>query len=78
MFTVSNPYQNYNSETIERVQHSATRLVKCRYGRHSNVSKIIHALGWPPRSQRRQDARLILFYKIAYGLAAVHFQCVLI
>ena len=28
-------------------------------------------LGWPPLSQRRQEARLILFYKIFNGLAQV-------
>ena len=35
-------------------------------------------LGWTPLSQRRQEARLILFYKIINGLAQVPFEGVLV
>ena len=35
-------------------------------------------LGWPPLSERRQEARLILFYKIINGLAQVPFEGVLV
>ena len=35
-------------------------------------------LGWPPLSQRRQEAQLILVYKIINGLAQVSFECILI
>ena len=35
-------------------------------------------LGWTPLSQRRQDAWLILFYKIINGLAQVPFEGVLV
>ena len=35
-------------------------------------------LGWTPLSQRRQEARLILFYKIIYGLAQLPFEGVLV
>ena len=31
-------------------------------------------LGWPPLSQRRQEARIILFYKIINGLAQVPYE----
>ena len=34
--------------------------------------------GWTPLSQRRQEARLILFYKIINGLAQVPFEGVLV
>ena len=39
---------------------------------------MLDGLGWPPLSQRRQEARLILFYKIINGLAQVPFDGVLV
>ena len=42
------------------------------------TSDMIDALGWPPLSQRRQEARRILFYKIINGLAQLFFEGVLI
>ena len=39
---------------------------------------MLDVLGWTPLSQRRQEARLILFYKIINGLAQVPFECVLV
>ena len=36
-----------------------------------SVSDMLDVLGWTPLSQRRQEARLILFYKIINGLAQV-------
>ena len=35
--TVVDPYQKYNSDTVERVQRRATRFVKSRYPRYSSV-----------------------------------------
>ena len=75
--TVWDPYQKYNSDKIERVQRRAAKLVKSRYLRYSSVSDILDVLGWTPLSQRRQDARLILFYKIMNGLAQVPFEGIL-
>ena len=76
--TVWDPYQKYNSDKIERVQRRAARFVKIRYSRYSSVSDMLDVLGWTPLSQRRQEARLILFYKIINGLAQVPFECVLV
>ena len=39
---------------------------------------MLDELGWPPLSQRRQEARLILFYKMINGLAQVPFEDMLI
>ena len=39
---------------------------------------MLDVLGWPSLSQRRQEARLILFYKIINGLAQVPFEGVLV
>ena len=67
--TVWDSYQKYNSDKIERVQCRAARFVKSMYLRYSSVSDMLDVLGWTPLSQRRQEARLILFYKIINGLA---------
>ena len=71
--TVWDPYQKYNSDKVKRVQRRAARFVKRRYSRYSSVSDMLNVLGWTPLSQRRQKARLILFYKIINGLAQVPF-----
>ena len=39
---------------------------------------MVDVLGWPPFSQRRQEARLILFYKSINGLAQMPFEGVLV
>ena len=39
---------------------------------------MLGVLGWPPLSQRRQEARLILFYKIINSLTQVPFEGVLV
>ena len=64
--SVWNPYQKYNSE---RVQLRAERFVNSRYSRYSSVSDMHDVLGWLHFSQRRYEARLILFYQIINGLA---------
>ena len=60
-------YQKYNSDKVERVQRQAARFVKSRYSRYSSVSDMLDVLGGPLLSQRRQEARLILLYKIING-----------
>ena len=63
---------------IKRVRRRAVRFVKSRYSRYSSVSDMLDVLGWTPLSQRRQEARLILFYKIINGLAQVPSEGVLV
>ena len=76
--TVWDPYQKYNSDKVERVQRRVARSIKSRYSRYSSVSDMFDVLGWPPHSQRRQEARFILFHKIINGLAQVPFEGVLV
>ena len=76
--TLWDPYQKYNSDKIERVQLRAARFVKSWYSRYPSVSDMLDVLGWTPLSQRRQEARLILFYKIINGLAHVPFEGILV
>ena len=68
----------YNSDKVERVQRGNARFVKSRYSRYSSVSDMLDVLGWTPLSQRRQEARLTLFYKINNSLAQVTFKGVLV
>ena len=49
-----------------------------RYLRYSSVSDMLDVLRWTHLSQRRQEARLIMFYKIIIGLAQVPFEGVLV
>ena len=60
------------------MQRRAAGFVKSMYSRYSSVSDMLDVLGWMPLSQRRQEARLILFYKIINGLAPVPFEGVLV
>ena len=76
--TVWDPCQKYNSDKVERVQRRAARFVKSRYSRYSSVYDMLDVLVWTPLSQGRQEARLILFYKIINGLAQVPFEGVLV
>ena len=39
--TVWDPYQNYNSDKIEKAQRRAARFVKSRYSRYSSVSDML-------------------------------------
>ena len=53
--TVWDPCQQSNSETMEKVQCSAARLLlKNGYGRHSNVSDMLEEVGWISRSAFRR------------------------
>ena len=65
-------------KVTERVQRRAARFVKSRYSRYSSVSDRLDVLGWMPLSQRRQEAQLILFYKIINGLAQLLSEGVLV
>ena len=76
--TVWDPYQKYNSDKVERVKRLAAGFVKSRYSRYSSVSDMLDVLGWTPINQRRQEARLILFYKIINGLSQVPFEGILV
>ena len=65
-------------DKVERVQRRAARFAKSSYSRYSSVSDMLDVLGLTPLSQKRQEARLILFYKIINGLARVPFEGVLV
>ena len=67
--------QKYNSDKLEMVQRRAARFVKGRYGMYESVTQMLEELTWVPLSKRRENARLILFYKIINNLAMVPHSC---
>ena len=58
------------------VQRRAARFVKGRYGMYESVTQMLEELTWVPLSKRRENARLILFYKIINNLAMVPHSCI--
>ena len=59
----------YNHDKLEMVQRRAARFVKSKYKRTESVTAMSNELGSHSLSKRREDARLILFYKIINNLA---------
>ena len=57
------------------VQRRTDRFVKGRYGMYESVTQMLEELTWVPLSKRRENARLILFYKIINNLAMVPHSC---
>ena len=57
------------------VQRRAARFVKDRYGMYESDTQMLEELTWVPLSKRRENTRLILFYKIINSLAMVHHSC---
>ena len=57
------------------VQRRAARFVKGRYGMYESVTQMLEELTWVLLSKRRENARLILFYKIINNLAMVPHSC---
>ena len=57
------------------VQRRAARFVKGRYGMFESVKQMLEQLTWIPLSKRRENSRLILFYKIINNLAVVPHSC---
>ena len=49
----------------------AARWVSNDYPTYSSVTEIMSNLGWRSLDNRRYDARLLMFYKIVYGLVAI-------
>ena len=76
--TVWDPHQKYNHDKLEIVQRMAARCVKSKYKRTESVTAMLNELSWHSLSKRREDARLILFYKIINNLAKVPHEHILV
>ena len=65
--SVWDPYHQKDIDKIENVQRQAARFVANNYSKTpGTVSNIIQDLKWNSLQSRRQQFRLILFYKIVY------------
>ena len=63
--SVWHPHKKSNKDKIEKVQRRAARFVSNNF------------LGWQSLDSRRQDQRLVLFYKIINGIASVETEDIL-
>ncbi|KAI8514411.1 hypothetical protein Bbelb_087350 [Branchiostoma belcheri] len=68
--TVWDPYTQSNIRTLEAVQRRAARFALHRYRRQSSVSHMLTSLDWAMLAERRQNARLHMFYKIQNNLVS--------
>ena len=75
--SVWHPHKKSNKDKIEKVQRRAARSVSNNFRRKASVSEMLHNLGWQSLDSRRQDQRLVLFYKIINGLASVETEDIL-
>lgn len=69
--SVWSPHTKSNIDKIEKVQRRAVRWVKQDYSYYSSVTSMQSQLGWQTLQDRRDLSRLIMFYKIMYGLVAI-------
>ena len=75
--SVWHPHKKSNKDKIEKVQRRAARFVSNNFRRKASVSEMLHELGWQSLDGRRQDQRLVLFFKIINGLASVESEDIL-
>ena len=78
--SVWHPHKKSNEDKIEKVQRRAARFVSNNFrrkGGKASVSEMLHDLGWQSLDGRRQDQRLVLFYKIINGLASAETEDIL-
>jgi len=68
---VWDPHQKKYINELEMVQRRAARFVLGRFHYKSSVTEMIQKLKWETLQDRRQRARLVVFYKIQYCLIAV-------
>ena len=65
------PYTKQNINSIEAVQKRAARFAKNNYKSTTSVTQLKDELGWDPLEKRRQNIRLIQFYKSYNNLSPV-------
>ena len=53
---------------LEQVKRSAARFVMNDYARYSSATNMLNYLSWPTLEQRRNQIKLVLFFKIVHGI----------
>ena len=69
--SVWDPYTEVLCSELERIQRRAARFVKNDYRHTSSVTGMLEDLDWRSLSHRRQESRLILFFKSVSGKIAI-------
>ena len=62
------PYTQSSINKLEGVQRRAARFVTGDYRTTSSVSEMISNLGWETLQERRTEAKMVMMYRITYGL----------
>jgi len=66
--SVWDPYQEYLTYDIEKIQRCAARWVLSDYSYYSSVTDMLNRLKWPTLQERRHVNRISQFHKIVYQL----------
>ena len=66
------PHYNKDIQLIEAVQRRAVRFCMNCYSRYESVISMLEKLKWPTLTDRRDDLKLVMLYKIINGY--VHVQ----
>ena len=69
--TVWSPHLLCDINRIEMVQRRSARFVYNDFTRTSSVTSMINNLGWPLLRQRRDVAKLTMFFKIIHNLISI-------
>ena len=69
--SVWDPHHAKWRNALEAVQSRAARFATLRWHNTSSVTAMKHDLGWEALADRRQLARVILFYKIHHNLVLI-------
>ncbi|KAK3092025.1 hypothetical protein FSP39_024520 [Pinctada imbricata] len=76
--SVWSPAKKGSINQIEAVQRRAARFATGDYQRTSSVTSMLRQLNWTPLEVRRNNARIVMMYRIVYALvdipAALHLQ----
>ena len=69
--TLWDPYSATQINKLEMTQRRADRYVLHRHHNTSSVTNMLQIVGWRSLSDRRNDAKLCMLYKIANGLVGI-------
>ena len=69
--TVWDPYTATQINKLEMIQRRAGQCVLHHHHNTSSVTNMLQTLGWRSLSDRRNDAKLCMMYKIANGLVGI-------
>ena len=72
--SIWDPHHQSSVHKLEMIQHRAARFVlnkPWRKNTRDSITHMLETLKWPPLQKRREDARLILLFKLANSLLTI-------